>query len=794
MSFYVKNRLFILDKTTGLNEYKNESLVPVNGGAMFSETVDIGSMLSFGNFILIGSGNQGLFLLSDDGIKTFKSEADELLIQNKINCGIQLLDKTLAFGTIRGGIIIINSEGKFIQQINKSSGLQNDNIKALFLDRNNDLWAALNNGISKIEIPSPFSYYDESSGIRGGVNDIIYYQDRYYFATSQGLMYLDPVDHIFKFIPGIFTSCWSLIIAENSLLAASSEGVFEIKDLQSKQLSKEFTLSVKQSISDPKIIYAGQTAGLGIIKYENGWNWSSQLPLVQDEIRRIEEDGYQNLWLETPSNGIILLNLSQEKIRTLDTSNGLPSMLGNHINYIRNEIYVSSSSGIYKWNSEADSFILSNLLSSSDPGSTWIYKMIEDKEGNIWSNEGDETGIRYSIRQANGQYRKLNLPLEIIEDFVVWVIYPALDNSVWVGGPEGIVIYNHSGKRNFNRISRTYIRSISIGNDSLIYSGGNINPAYAKLHYDESTIKFSYTSNSMDARGENLYQFYLEGFDKFWSEWTQETQKEYTNLPDGKYVFHVRSRNVYNIISTEAEFAFEVLTPWYKSWWAIAIYIAILLLLFLITARIRSNKLIYEKKILENLIAERTKEAAKERKEFEKQSAELAIKNDELEKINLIVKAINSENQQEAVLQSLLEKTRIIKGVERATALILDQESNNYRFIASYGWDLKSLSNIRLSFEDAEERYLRNTEEVFEDIFYSNNFQPHSTGHILINVEVPAAIIIIVIKHADTIEGFLILENMSRREAFDKKDFTLLKNLKELIISAFVKHRLLQNH
>ena len=60
----------------------------------------------------------------------------------------------------------------------------------------------------------------------------------------------------------------------------------------------------------------------------------------------------------------------------------------------------------------------------------------------------------------------------------------------------------------------------------------------------------------------------LEGLDPDWSAWTRKTTGDYTNLGFGSYRFRVRAKNVHGQVSGEAVYAFAVLPPWYRTWWA----------------------------------------------------------------------------------------------------------------------------------------------------------------------------------------------------------------------------------
>jgi hypothetical protein len=88
-----------------------------------------------------------------------------------------------------------------------------------------------------------------------------------------------------------------------------------------------------------------------------------------------------------------------------------------------------------------------------------------------------------------------------------------------------------------------------------------------QIDYANNTIRFSYALPVHKTHASIEYQYFLEGFDKDWSEFNAETYQTFTNLPEGRYVFRVRARNLYNHLSQEASFSFIILPPWYRSWW-----------------------------------------------------------------------------------------------------------------------------------------------------------------------------------------------------------------------------------
>ena len=68
-------------------------------------------------------------------------------------------------GQFLNGLIIIDENGRVVQRINKSSGLQNNTILSLYADNEQNLWTGLDNGIDRIELNSPLYFYFDKNGV-----------------------------------------------------------------------------------------------------------------------------------------------------------------------------------------------------------------------------------------------------------------------------------------------------------------------------------------------------------------------------------------------------------------------------------------------------------------------------------------------------------------------------------------------------------------------------------------------------------------------------------------------------
>ncbi len=798
--FTANHRLFLLLKTRGLVEFTRAGIIPVPGGDRFSETVPVAFMTAINDKkILIGTSNQGFFTLQGQSITPWQIESSAIIKDNILLCGTRLENGDIAIGTIRNGVIFLAPDGHILQTVNKSVGLADDNVNYIFAGKNNEIWLALNNGLALMEYPSPFMYFNDRGGINGGVQQIIGYNQTIYCATYKGVSYYDPEQAIFKELQDIKTTCWVLLNINQKLWAATSQGVFLIENQKVTPMTKSFSLNLHYSPLTPNYLYISQLDGFYRWQFEGATLINpKRIGPADIEFREQIEDKSGRLWLISPSHGLYRVNLKDPsmKMTRIDTSNGLPDLIGNHIHSLASGIWITAKTGIFHWNEKENHFIKDDFLElDSLNHELWLYRMVEDPQGNIWTTLGDETNITMYKKQKDGEYEKFQTPFLPHREFVVWSIWRHLRGQVWFGGPDGILVYNPTIEFPYSKPFYVLIRRVMIRHDSSLFEG-NQTPDENQpltLSYSDNTILFEYSATSYDVKGELLFQYYLEGFDKVWSNWTNTSAKEYTNLPPGKYGFRVKSKNIYQTEFESVKFEFTITPPWYRTWWAYFLYIILAGLTIAGLIRLRSIKLMKEKKELENIIHDRTAEVVQQKEELEKQSSELASKNSELEKINLIVKSINAEINFTNLLNTILEKMKVVKAVDNATALVIDKGSDYYRYKSSLLYDMNQIEDIQLTLEETEARYLKNCEEVYEDIFINRDFSTATSEPLVDGYENSSSIVVIVAKIEKKVEGFLILENLSRKDAFSLRDLSLLKNLKEHIIAAFIKTKILED-
>src|SRR5690606_30480024 len=155
-------------------------------------------------------------------------------------------------------------------------------------------------------------------------------------------------------------------------------------------------------------------------------------------------------------------------------------------------------------------------------------------------------------------------------------------------------------------------------------------PEKLVLPYAHNNIEFEFGAVETSRADQLRYQFMLEGYDKQWSPVLKKSSASFGNIAEGIYTFRLKAQNSEGLWSEPISFSFEVLPPWYRRWWAIAIYSILIFLLLYAVYRYRTASLRKDKEVLEQTVKERTAELVLQKEEAEKQRSLVEVKNREI--------------------------------------------------------------------------------------------------------------------------------------------------------------------
>jgi signal transduction histidine kinase len=678
LSFKVNNAYYVQEMGKGLLRFGNNALNLISEGEFFADK-RIHAIFQVGKKLIICTRTEGFFLYDFSGdqviIKSFNELSDKpknvnnYFLKHSFYHGIELGDSLFAMSTVLGDVLIIDHNWNVVDVINyETVGIKSAN-HFLYYQKNHSLWLALANGISQIEINSPFRYWNDEKGINGTLSDVASLDNKLYVATGSGVFYVNKESDLINFelnnffpVDGTFEQSWSFLyfqppysISDNKkfsgyiptkhskLLVATSRGLFHIDGSKSQQISSfRGVLKIYQYKKDPSKVFVGFGTGVGLLNYKNdSWQQLGKKYGIYDNIRDICEDSLGNIWLSASYKGLYKItdplneNSATHKIELYDTTKGIPSIASVRIYEDGNQLFFESDNKLVRYNYSENLFEEFN------------YKEIQDSTFN--SDQTMDTLYEYRIMDE--------LPTN-------YYISSLDDTTYWFGTTRGTFKYQGKTKRDYFDLSPALIRKVVTG-DSTIFFGTNfkknkflsdsglisnfLNPnpnvnIGSVLSYKNNSLTFYFAMPFYEDESKNTYSCFLDGYDKDWSSWNNETKRVYTNLPEGEYVFNVKSKNLYQIESKIASFQFEILPPWYRTLWAYLGYVVISVLFVIVVVKIYTYRLIKEKENLERIVKERTQEILMQNEEIMVQAEHLKDANEWIS-----AKNIELENQKEEI-------------------------------------------------------------------------------------------------------------------------------------------------
>ncbi|MEE9430757.1 MAG: triple tyrosine motif-containing protein [Melioribacteraceae bacterium] len=621
--FLIENQIHIYENKNGLKTFYNDSLVSSHRGNSFEKN-PITSVVQYnGDTVLISSWKDGLFFQTENSLQKFKTEVDQEFKKNPIIDVAFLPPNKFVLAGFNKGSYIINNKGKLLRKNDKSSGLINELCNDVFLDKSNALWLCNNYGISRLEVSTPFTFFDESDGLTGNIIFIKRHKNNLYVATDDKLYYFNDKSNTtkpnFEIVPDV-QMCWSILPVEDELLVAANYGVYIIKNNKSQLIileqKKAFTLF--RSKVDTNKIYVGTEMGLAKLKYDNGkWNFGGFIKGIKEEIRRIQEMQDGTLWLGTLGNGIIRCSFNSKipQVEYFNKDHGLPELKYYRITLLQDEPYFASPySPVMRFDLSSQKFYPDTLLFNKNEK---VSRIIKDDNENIWVRKITKDGevILFGSTKEDSSYTFNFISFKRINKLNTKFIYPDQNGITWFGYAFGMIKYDSKIKYNIPKINSAQIRKVKF-QDSTYYYGSKTksqNIDILKFPYKNNSFRFEFALPSYEIREAISFQYYLKGYEDEYSNWTKETQKDYTNLSAGTYQFYVRGKDIYGSISDEDFFEFVILPPWYQATSAYIIYSILLLASIFSIDRIRKKQIDKKHKIEldKQLKIQRTIEKAK---------------------------------------------------------------------------------------------------------------------------------------------------------------------------------------
>ena len=566
-------------------------------------------------------------------------------------------------GAMGIGIKIIDPEKKISKTLNKTIGLNSDDVNFLLKDKQGQVWIATENGLNMLHRNGRIIEHNVAEDVWTIAEDN---KARIWFGNNTGIKIIDSVKRSISFlnrssglsndsINNIDLIDGKLIIETRDGINIIDSGYRSIQRLNNKTGStfKQVETVCKDSRSRFWISCSGGINGIDIFDQAKGTiqHLGAEQGIKDTSVNNIILDRQGNIWFTNQRSSTI----------------GVIDSLGKAVRYLKNELIRSGS----------------------------YYKpLFEDKAGNIWM--GNDKGIFIinanrdsitSITVDEGLIDNNIMSLNQYEDQIyagtqkgLTIITPAFfsEDQSWgfesIGsgrginkitgnwksdiitkdgrfllGDRGITSFKNGNKHEpevcitgidiFNQPQyfsnkpwsfldakdtlwgikkNTFYLAGALPADILFPNKSNIEfdsvkgyynmPVNLSLPHYQNYFQFHFTQLKGDDTDTTWYSYLLEGVNKKWSDRTYKPVSEnYLNLQPGNYTFKVTSLSD-GKWTKPVEFSFEIRPPWWKTWWAYSLYVLVLSGIIILIVQYRSRKLKAENLALEEKINQRTAE------------------------------------------------------------------------------------------------------------------------------------------------------------------------------------------
>jgi ligand-binding sensor domain-containing protein/DNA-binding CsgD family transcriptional regulator len=581
----VRDQLIAQSSAEGMLKFKQDRWVPYfDHPTILPRDFIATSLTSIGrDSILLTTLKTGIYLVSNNDIQKLSSPLLQQLESKNISSSGMVNENQVAIGTNLDGCFIIDKKGNLIRSFGKEEGLQNNSILSIFLDNQNSLWLGLHNGIDFISYNNAVkhihpNYINEGAGFSSHI-----YQNQLYIGTSSGVFkvpigeekQLGNIRAYFKPIPNTEGEAWNLSEVNGKLLVGHNDGALLLQGDHPINLDKMTGYWNFQALSNAPtpMMVAGTYNGIEFFHTTN--NGFTKAPgEANSESARFVVVHNNRVWFSHPYKGVyaVIVKDTTSTIKKYSGNEGLPSNNNNYLFKIKNKLILTTEKGVFEYDDAADRFTLSSFYNKYLPAVPIRY-LKEDTQGNVWFVFEKKIGV---LDVSTKSPQIIYFP-ELTNKFVAGFehINPIDRNNILIGGEKGFYHINYDEYKRLKYPLKVQISSVTSINqhDSLQFGGygANINELKlpggdaAKFSHDFNSFHFEFASSMYGQLSNIEYSYYLKGFDANWIDFNKRTEKDYTNLPPGKYVFKVKARNNLGNESAVSEYAFTVLPPWYQT-------------------------------------------------------------------------------------------------------------------------------------------------------------------------------------------------------------------------------------
>ncbi len=530
-------------------------------------------------------------------------------------------------GTERRGLFLY--DGSSYTQIKKNNGLSSNFVYRLIKDDNGTIWIATDGDGVSILRNRDFLMFDSSSELNANsVFSTLKHSDgSIWVGTENGVSRLNNGQFTNYTIPKKYFDegeIWDIeeLPNGNVVMLGLDYDIFEFDGtnfFHPEFFDAIYDYYVNDIFVDKEDGSIWFAASKMLLKYKDGKLTKFPPPndvFWQTDLTSMYKDSRGFYWIGTHAG---LANFDGEAYKYITSEDGLE---GGSIYDIKEDqdgnLWVGTSKGTH---------ILSDFNNKGMPTKIIPFETLDlymqetiflqfDKQGNLWqATNGGMNFYDLSDWEKGKMASQKHYPFN---DFGHGIEFNGLasileeDGTLWFGSnSKGLVKVENTHANTVKKeetAPKIYLREIQVNNKTVFNQlNPDLNNENIELDYDENNLNIMF--NGIDFKNPNrvVYMYILEGFDETWEYSNDISEVRYTSIPPGTYNFIVQAKSIKSGWGNPITISSIVINKPY--WNSIQFFIVVgltLILLIVVFVRIMAERL--EKKNLETIVDEKTKD------------------------------------------------------------------------------------------------------------------------------------------------------------------------------------------
>ena len=523
----------------------------------------------------IGTFGDGLIELPEKGDPVIHDETTGLL-QNNVRAVLVDRRGRVWVGT-KFGIDLLD-EGR-LRAYTVHQGMPNDNVWCLFEDDGGGLWFGTDGAGVLRYAGESFVTYTVTEGL---CSDLVMTAlsdkagDIWLGTYGNGVCRMDGMAQISTLdgLPNNTVWC-GLADADSSLWFGTSDGLCHIVNGLVVPTNGDHVLAGQRVLSLCRVpsgeLWCGTRDGISVLHPDGSveqFNAMGGVPLRG--VRSIKTDQSGVLWLATDMGAV---SIDGDKVTRFTTLDGLShnTVFCMELD-AKGRLWMGTSNGL----TCADHGRLTRIDLGMDFGSNFVGLLLRDGANKLWAGTNNglyhfdpdsllaDPSAKEHITEEDG-LRGLECNLN--------AGFKDRQGRLFFGTNVGLVMHDPRRPALRAKVSPpvAHITGISsflvpiAGSDSIGIGTGPTAPL--EVGYRRNHLTFTYTAIALAYGQHVLFQYRLIGFDNDWLPATEARFASYSNLPQGAYTFEVRASDRQGHWGASAAVEFTITPPFWLRWW-----------------------------------------------------------------------------------------------------------------------------------------------------------------------------------------------------------------------------------